>query len=85
VGGRKRKRKKKKEKKKQQRHRSPAVHHANWQAWDGTGRAREPGPPTNAVDPIIAIAAVGAATWTYQQPVATMRGYLKLLYSFALN
>jgi hypothetical protein len=36
----------------------------------GTGRAREPGPPTNAVDPtIITIAAVGAATWTYQQPV----------------
>lgn len=39
---------------------------------DERRRAREPGASTNAVDPI-AIATVGAATWTYQQPVATMR------------
>lgn len=60
------------------------MRHANC---SGTSGAREPGPPTNAVDPIIAIAAVGAVTWTYQQPVATMRDYsnYKILFALLIN
>ena len=66
--------------------RSPATHHANCRL-NETRRAREPGASTNAVDPI-AIATVGAATWTYQQPVATMRdinnNLIFLLYFYSL-